>query len=236
MNHCPTSIYNTDYLIICNTCLKHAIINLCNHHRVILLGAQECPLYPTELAFALDVSTGVSNSDFDSMKDIILHLLTSLTITESNCPRGARVALTLYNSEITTDIRFSDALKKRALLERVRGLQTLRTNKKRNLETAMNFLAQNTFKRVRSGFLVRKLAVFFVKDSVELTKEFTNAALRLYDAGITTVFLMPSQPKKFLQVMAKSDMTVTKYNMLSCKICSDCHCFPFILSYLPFSG
>lgn len=119
------------------------------------------------------------------------------------------MALTLYNNEITTDIRFSDALKKHALLERVQGLQTLRTNKKRNLEAAMNFLAQNTFKRVRSGFLVRKLAVFFVKDPVDLTTEFTNAALRLYDAGITTVFLMPSQPKKFLQVTAIEPKTQT---------------------------
>lgn len=134
------------------------------------------------------------------MKDIIVRLLNSITITESNCPRGARVALTLYNSEITTDIRFSDALKKQALLERVQGLQTLRTSKVRNLEAAMNFLAQNTFKRVRSGFLVRKLAIFFVNDPVDLTIEFNNAALRLYDAGINTVFLMPRQSKKFLQV------------------------------------
>lgn len=144
------------------------------------------------------------------MKDIILRLLNNITITESNCPRGARVALTLYNSEITTDIRFSDALKKRALLERVQGLQTLRTNKKRNLETAMNFLAQNTFKRVRSGFLVRKVAVFFVNDPVDLTTEFTNAALRLYDAGITTVVLMPRPPKKFLQVGAVKPRTQTR--------------------------
>lgn len=216
---------------ICCTWINHVII--------CVLGAQECPLYPTELAFALDVSSGVSKSDFDNMKDIILHLLNRITITESNCPRGARVALTLYNSEITTDIRFSDALKKRALLEQVRGLQTLRTNKKRNLETAMNFLAQNTFKRVRSGFLVRKLAIFFVKDSVELTKEFTNAALRLYDAGITTVFLMPNQPKKFLQVMAieqKIRHECNKYNKLTCRALSDSRVFSFTLSYLPFSG
>lgn len=167
-------------------------------------------MYPTELGFALDVSTGVSKNNFDRMKDIILRLLNNITITESNCPRGARVALTLYNSEITTDIRFSDALKKRALLERVQGLQTLRTNKKRNLETAMNFLAQNTFKRVRSGFLVRKVAVFFVNDPVDLTTEFTNAALRLYDAGITTVVLMPRPPKKFLQVGAVKPRTQTR--------------------------
>lgn len=134
------------------------------------------------------------------MKNIILHLVNSSTITESSCPRGARVALTLYNSEITTDIRFSDGLKKQVLLERVQGLQTLRTNKKRNLETAMNFVAQNTFKRVRSGFLVRKVAVFFVNEPVDFTPELTNAALRLYDAGINAVFLMPRPPKKFLEV------------------------------------
>lgn len=173
-------------------------------------GAQECPLYPTELAFALDVSTGVSKDNFDSMKNIILHLLNDITITDSNCPRGARVALTLYNSETTTDVRFSDALKKHALLERVRGLQTLRTNKKRNLETAMNFLAQNTFKRVRSGFLVRKVALFFVNDPVDITTAFTNAALRLYDVGITTVFLMPRPPTEFLKVGAEEPRNQTR--------------------------
>ncbi|KAI5615278.1 hypothetical protein C0J50_10878, partial [Silurus asotus] len=163
-------------------------------------GALECPLYPTELAFALDTSTGVSRANFDVMKNITHSLVNGITITESNCPRGARVALTLYNSEVTTDIRFSDAIRKRMLLERVQGLQSLRTNKKRNLESAMNFLAQNTFKRVRSGFLVRKLAVFFVNEPVDFTSEFTNAALRLYDAGITSVFLMPRPTQKFLQV------------------------------------
>ncbi|XP_047671219.1 uncharacterized protein col6a3 isoform X4 [Tachysurus fulvidraco] len=204
-------------------------------------GAQECPLYPTELAFALDVSTGVSKDNFDSMKNIILHLVNNITITESNCPRGARVALTLYNTEITTDIRFSDALKKHALSERVQGLQTLRTNKKRNLETAMNFLARNTFKRVRSGFLVRKAAVFLVNDPVDVTTEFTNAALRLYDAGITAVFLMPRPPRKVLQVNntilahfkdlpspGSANFNTVIKEILDCHICLDV-CTPNLL-------
>lgn len=125
------------------------------------------------------------------------------------------MALTLYNSEITTDIRFSDALKKRPLLERVRGLQILRTNKKRSLETAMNFLARNTFKRVRSGFMVRKVAVFFVNDPVDVTAEFTNAALRLYDAGITSVFFMPRQSTKLLQVGAAEPRTMNHLKLIS---------------------
>ncbi|KAM9486840.1 collagen alpha-3(VI) chain-like [Clarias gariepinus] len=163
-------------------------------------GAHECPLYPTELAFALDASSGVTKDNFDGMKDVVLRLVNDITITESNCPRGARVALTLYNSEVTTDVRFSDSLRKSALMERVQGLQALRTSKKRNLEAAINFVAQNTFKRVRSGFLMRKLAVFLVNEAVEFNKELNNAALRLFDAGITTFFLMPRPPRKDLQV------------------------------------
>ncbi|KAJ8350520.1 hypothetical protein SKAU_G00256500 [Synaphobranchus kaupii] len=152
-------------------------------------GAQECPLYPTELALALDVSEGVSAQAFNNMRDAVLKLLGDITISESNCPRGARVALTLYNQEVTTEVRFADALKKKTLLQRVEGLQPLQTRKPRSLETAMNFLTQNTFKRVRSGFLVRKVAVFFVNGAVKTSPAFSAAALRLYDAGIAAVFI-----------------------------------------------
>lgn len=142
------------------------------------------------------------------MRDAVLRLMRNITITESNCPRGARVALTVYNSEVTTEIRFADALKKRVLLERVEGLQTLQTSKQRSLETAMNFLAQNTFKRVRSGFLVRKVAVFFVNGPARVTPEFSSAVLRLYDAGISSVFLLASENRQLsrsLQVRRSQD-------------------------------
>ncbi|KAJ8252818.1 hypothetical protein GJAV_G00205950 [Gymnothorax javanicus] len=82
-------------------------------------GAQECPLYPTELAFALDVSKGVDRGAFNSMRTTVLKLLGDITIAESNCPRGARVAVTLYNEDVTTEVRFADGLKKRALLQRI---------------------------------------------------------------------------------------------------------------------
>ncbi|XP_041806068.1 collagen alpha-3(VI) chain-like isoform X3 [Chelmon rostratus] len=153
-------------------------------------GKQECPLYPTELAFALDVSEGNGRPTFNNMRDTVLRLLRDITIAESNCPRGARVALTLYNNEVTTEIRFADAMKKRALLQHIEGLQTLQTKKPRNLETAMSFVAQNTFKRVRSGFLMRKVAIFFVGGQVGQAQALSNAALRLHDAGIATLFLV----------------------------------------------
>ncbi|KAK1789110.1 hypothetical protein P4O66_015054 [Electrophorus voltai] len=200
-------------------------------------GAQECPLYPTELAFALDASAGVSRTIFNNMREAVLRFVQDLTITESNCPRGARVALTLYNSEVTTEIRFADALKKQALLQHLEGLQTLQTNKQRSLETAMNFLAQNTFKRVRSGFLVRKVAVFFVSGPLKITQELSTAALRLYDAGIASVFLLTREDRQLIRAMQLNDTSLAQvivlpspgsneYNsvikkIMNCHICLD---------------
>lgn len=153
-------------------------------------GKQECPLYPTELAFALDVSQSNGRQNFNNMRDTVLRLVRDIAISESNCPRGARVALTLYNDEVTTEIRFADSLKKRALLRHIEGLQTLQTRKERKLDNAMTFLAHNTFKRVRSGFLMRKVAIFFVGGPAGQAQALTNAALRLHDAGIATLFLV----------------------------------------------
>ncbi|XP_049340638.1 collagen alpha-3(VI) chain isoform X2 [Astyanax mexicanus] len=200
-------------------------------------GAQECPLYPTELAFAMDASSGVSRAAFNNMKETVLRLVRNITITESNCPRGARVALTLYNSEVTTEIRFADALKKRVLVERVESLQAQQTNKQRSLETAMNFLAQNTFKRVRSGFLVRKVAVFFVSGKVNPTPEFSAAALRLYDAGISSLFLLASEDRPLARALQINNTAIaqvivlqspgsTAYNtainkIMNCHVCLD---------------
>lgn len=169
-------------------------------------GQQECPLYPTELAFVLDTSEGVGRPVFNNMRETVLRLVRDITISESNCPRGARVAVTMYNDEVTTDVRFADAMKKRALLQRIEGLQLLQTRKQRNLDTAMSFVAQNTFKRVRSGFLMRKVAVFFVGGAVGKAQEITTAALRLHDAGISALFLVNREDRalgKALQVTQK---------------------------------
>lgn len=162
---------------------------------ICVLGKLECPLYPTELAIALDASKQVNRQAFNRMRETALRLVRDITIAESNCPRGARVALTLYNSDVVTEVRFADSLRKRALVQRLEGLQTLSTNKSRNLETAMSFLAQNTFKRVRSGFLVRKVAIFFVGDQLTQVQAVTNAALRLHDAGIATLFLVSREER-----------------------------------------
>lgn len=181
---------------------------------VCTLGKQECPLYPTELAFALDTSQSNGRQNFNNMRDTVLRLVRDLTISESNCPRGARVALTLYNDEVTTEIRFADAMKKRALVQHIEGLQTLQTRKERKLDNAMNFLAHNTFKRVRSGFLMRKVAIFFVGGPAGQLQTLTNAALRLHDAGISTLFLVKSDDRvlsRALQVTLPSGRLILDF-------------------------
>ncbi|XP_059198609.1 collagen alpha-3(VI) chain [Centropristis striata] len=200
-------------------------------------GQQECPLYPTELAFALDASRGVGRPAFNNMRDTVLRLVKDITISESNCPRGARVAVTLYNDEVTTEVRFADAVKKRALVQHIEGLQTLQTNKERSLETAMSFVAQNTFKRVRSGFLMRKVAVFFVGGTVSRAQAVTSAALRLHDAGIATLFLVNREDRALSRALQVNDTALgqvivlpspgsAQYNsvlqkVMNCHVCFD---------------
>uniref|UniRef100_A0A3P8ZT38 Collagen, type VI, alpha 3 n=1 Tax=Esox lucius TaxID=8010 RepID=A0A3P8ZT38_ESOLU len=214
-------------------------------------GKQECPLYPTELAFALDASDGVGRPAFNNMRDAVLRLIGNITIAESNCPRGARVALSLYNNEVTTEIRFADALKRRALVQRVEGLQALQTRKQRSLETAMNFLAHNTFKRVRSGFLMRKVAIFFVNGPVKDQRAVSAAALRLYDAGIASVFLVNREDSQLTralkmnatgsalgQVIVLPSPGSTQYNsairkIMNCHICLDSCAPDQICDYVP---
>ncbi|GLD51473.1 collagen alpha-3(VI) chain isoform X2 [Lates japonicus] len=177
-------------------------------------GKQECPLYPTELAFALDASQNVGRPAFNNMRDTVLRLVRDITISESNCPRGARVALTLYNSEVTTEVRFADAVKKRALVQRIEGLQTLQTKKERSLDTAMSFVAQNTFKRVRSGFLMRKVAIFFVGGPLNQVQGITNAALRLHDAGIATLFLVSREERPLIRALQVNNTVLAQVIVL----------------------
>lgn len=156
-------------------------------------GPKECPVFPTELAFAIDTSSGVVRDVFNRMKQTVLRVVNNLTIAESNCPRGARVALVTYNNEVTTEIRFADAKKKSSLLQQIQNFQATLTTKPRSLETAMSFVARNTFKRARSGFLMRKVAVFFSNGDTRASPQLNDAVLKLYDAGVVPVFLTSRQ-------------------------------------------
>ncbi|XP_071897327.1 collagen alpha-3(VI) chain isoform X14 [Anas platyrhynchos] len=199
-------------------------------------GPKECPVFPTELAFAIDTSSGVGREVFNRMKQTVLRVVNNLTIAESNCPRGARVALVTYNNEVTTEIRFADARKKSALLQQIQNFQATLTTKPRSLETAMSFVARNTFKRARSGFLMRKVAVFFSNGETRASPQLNDAVLKLYDAGVIPVFLTSRQDAALERALeinntavghaivlpaSGSQLNETIRRLLTCHVCLD---------------
>ncbi|XP_004743731.2 collagen alpha-3(VI) chain isoform X2 [Mustela putorius furo] len=198
-------------------------------------GPLECPVFPTELAFALDTSEGVTQDTFSRMRDVLLKIVGDLTIAESNCPRGARVAVVTYNNEVTTEIRFADSKKKSVLLDKIKNLQVALTSKQQSLETAMSFVARNTFKRVRNGFLMRKVAVFFSNKPTKASQHLREAVLKLSDAGITPLFLTSQEDRQLINALqinntavghalvlpARRDLTDFLKNVLTCHVCLD---------------
>ncbi|XP_053554835.1 collagen alpha-3(VI) chain isoform X3 [Bombina bombina] len=199
-------------------------------------GAKECPVFPTDLAFVVDTSSDVNRNAFNNMKEAVLRVVNELAITESNCPRGARVALLTYNSDVTTEIRFSDALRKPALLQEIRNLQPKQTSKQRSLESAMAFVARNTFKRARGGFLLRKVAVFFSNGQTKASQQLNEAVLKLYDAGVSSVFLTNREDRVLSNALQVNNTAVgqaivlstgaaqfneTIRKVLSCHVCLD---------------
>ncbi|KAM9085203.1 collagen alpha-3(VI) chain isoform 3-T4 [Megaptera novaeangliae] len=198
-------------------------------------GPLECPVFPTELAFALDTSEGVTQDTFSRMRDVVLKVVHDLTIAESNCPRGARVAVVTYNNEVTTEIRFADSKKKSVLQDKIKNLQVALTSKQQSLETAMSFVARNTFKRVRNGFLMRKVAVFFSNKPTRESPQLREAVLKLSDAGITPLFLTSQEDRQLVNALqinntavghalvlpASGDLTDFLKNVLTCHVCLD---------------
>ncbi|XP_060040109.1 collagen alpha-3(VI) chain-like isoform X2 [Erinaceus europaeus] len=169
------------------------------------------------------------------MRDVVLGVVQDLTVAESNCPRGARVAVVTYNDQVTTEIRFADSRRKAALLDRIRNIPESLTARQQSLESAVAFVARNTFKRVRSGFLVRKVAVIFSTKPARASPQLREAVLRLWDAGITPLFLTTQEDRQLASALqinntavghtlvlpARRDLTDFLKKVLSCHVCLD---------------
>ncbi|XP_067912150.1 collagen alpha-6(VI) chain-like isoform X2 [Heterodontus francisci] len=149
----------------------------------------ECPVHPTELVFALDTSADVTLPIFERMKGIVINLLQDMNIAESNCPIGARVAVLTYNNVAKPFIRFSDFKKKQLLLKEIEELAHERSTRRRNIGISMQFVARNTFKRVRNGVLVRKIAVFITNGGSKDTIAIAAAASQFSASDITPVII-----------------------------------------------
>ncbi|XP_072336667.1 collagen alpha-3(VI) chain-like [Scyliorhinus torazame] len=194
-------------------------------------GAKECPVYPTELAFVIDTSNTKTANQLNNNKNAILNIVRNLTIVESNCPKGARVAILTYNSGIVTEIRFSSARNKRDLIKQIENLQFVPSRKESSIAEAMSFVARNTFKRVRSGFLMRKVAVFF-SDGQTKPKELSDGIIKLANENIVSVYLSPKADNVLNRALQKNDAGLSQFyifrnddetvnNVMTCHVCLD---------------
>lgn len=135
-------------------------LQLFNRSSLLVSDRSECPAYPTELVFGLDMSEDVTPAAFERQRSALLALLNDITIAESNCPTGARVAVVGYSDYANYLIRFHDYRRKTQLVELVKNIAMKSTSNARQLGAAMRFVGQNVFKRVRAGAMMRKVAVF----------------------------------------------------------------------------
>lgn len=153
----------------------------------------QCPVYPTDLVIALDMSDGASEV-FEQMRSAARSLLEDISVAETNCPQGARVSVISYNNETRNLIRFTDHHKNETLLEALKTIAVERTTKNRDIGQAMRFVARNVFKRVRTGRLVRKVAVFITNGPSIDESSLATAMLefRAADIGLGVIALRPA--------------------------------------------
>ncbi|XP_061443604.1 collagen alpha-6(VI) chain-like [Rhineura floridana] len=192
-----------------------------------------CPVYPTEMVFALDMSGDVTLESFERMKDIMTSLLKTIEITRSNCPTGARVSVLSYNTNTKYLIRFSDFQKDDLLVEAVQRIPLERSSGRRNIGGAMRFIARNVFKRHRQGALMRKVAIFLTAGPSQDVTSINTAVLEFSALDITPVVIALSEVPNIRQAFLADDTHQFQLvvweskededlnNILHCALCFD---------------
>ncbi|XP_057689800.1 collagen alpha-6(VI) chain isoform X1 [Corythoichthys intestinalis] len=153
------------------------LVNFIRDNCACSMDLGSCPALPTEMVVALDMSQDVTPAAFERQRSALLSLLEDLNIAESNCPTGARVSLVAYNIHTKYLVRFHEYRRRSQLLEAVRNLALERNDNRRHLGAAMRFVARNVFKRVRSGAMMRKVAVFFSAGPTEDAEDVVTAVM-----------------------------------------------------------
>ncbi|XP_044214882.1 collagen alpha-6(VI) chain isoform X2 [Thunnus albacares] len=197
------------------------------------IGQTECPAYPTELVFGLDMSEDVNQNAFERQRKALLSLLEDIAIAESNCPTGARVAVVGYSANTKYLIRFQDYHRKTQLIEFVRNIALERTSNQRYLGSAMRFVGQNVFKRTRAGVLMRKVAVFFSNGPSQNNADIVTAVMEYRALNIApTVISLGNAPdvRRAIEVdetgnsifiLLGRDMDADLRKAKNCAICYD---------------
>jgi hypothetical protein len=146
---------------------------------LLFIFTDKCPVYPTELVFALDQSSGITERRFNETRDTITSIVSDLNIRENNCPVGARVAVVSYDSDTSYLIRGSDYHNKKHLLQLLSQIKYQVPRKARDIGNAMRFVARNVFKRMSAGTNTRRVAVFFSNGQAASRASILTATMEL---------------------------------------------------------
>ncbi|XP_006883460.1 PREDICTED: collagen alpha-5(VI) chain [Elephantulus edwardii] len=150
---------------------------------------ERCPAYPTELVFALDQSSGLTEQRFNETRDMVMSLVHELHVREGNCPVGARVAVVSYDSSTSYLIRRADYHSKKQLLQLLAQVHYQRPTRPRDLGTAMRFVARHVLKRTGSGTSARRVAVFFSNGRATSREPIVTAAMEFSALDISPAVL-----------------------------------------------
>ncbi|XP_063309185.1 collagen alpha-6(VI) chain [Pelobates fuscus] len=198
-------------------------------------GKSICPVYPTELVFALDMSSDITPSIYKRMKDIATDILANVTIRGSNCPVGARVSVLSYNSHTKYLIRFSDFKSHEQLISALKNVPLEKTARGRDIGGAMKFIARNIFKRTLQGATVRKIAMIFSNGPSDDVESINTAVMEFSALGIIPVVIsfnpLPAVKRAFtmdssgtfqvVDIPANGDYTPLLQNLKLCTLCYD---------------
>ncbi|XP_075127393.1 collagen alpha-6(VI) chain-like [Leptodactylus fuscus] len=197
-------------------------------------GQSTCPVYPTELVFALDMSSDVKPAMFKRIIDIVTYIMTNITIRGGNCPVGARVAVMSYNKNTNYLIRFSDYQNKDKLLNAVKNISLESSNEGRDIGACMRFVARNVFKRSLQGATVRRIAVFFSNGRTDDPAAISTAAMEYNALGIIPAIIAfspaPAIKRAFsiddsgtfqLIEISANDFKSRVQPLLTCTLCYD---------------
>lgn len=161
----------------------------------------ECPVHPTELVFVLDQSRGVTQDEFEHMKEMMSSVVQTIRVRDHNCPVGARVAILSYSSHTRHLVRFSDAYSKTRLLQEIEAIPFETSSENREMGKAMRFISRNVFKRTLPGPHTRRIATFFSSGQSNDVQTITTATMEFSALDIVPVVIafnnVPSVKRAF---------------------------------------
>lgn len=195
-----------------------------------------CPVYPTELVFALDQSFDIGESRFNEMRDHIISIVEDLDTRTNNCPVGARVVVVSYDFTINYLIRQFDYHNKKQLIQLLSQISYQPPTGAQDIGSAMRFVARNVFKHTSAGTNVRRVAVFFsnaqtinMASVITATMEFSGLDISLaVMAANERIFLDAFEfdnTGMFQAIRSPPGLAYIPDNLWRCTLCYD-KCFP----------